>query len=409
MRRSAPFLVASVLLLPYAATGLAADLFRGSFVIDGQSASAGSNNIQDFADLFTNRGLRSLSSSYTDVSAATADVSLRGVPATLSYAANSTTLRFIVPSAGINESFTGATRDESQDLALEWFKGAGGAALTRLLRQAVATTAVDPLAGNPNSLMSQMGAADFNLATGAAPSAGLAGGSRFGLGARFGSYSAGDHDTQTYSLPIGYRFDFGSSGTLLIDAPMTLSSTSNAEAYSGSLGIGYRIPMRLGQPDWLTWSLTPVVRAGAVGSTEIGSVGGIWSASLTSTLTLSLPGGGDLTMGNMFGRLDTLPIKIADYDISYELSNYIYRNGLVYTRPVGEMFGRSVSASLFVLDTRFTGDDLYVKSYQEFGAFLNIGDPIRILGAPVPVRIGATYLTGENDYRGFTLNLGVTF
>jgi hypothetical protein len=30
-------------------------------------------------------------------------------------------------------------------------------------------------------------------------------------------------------------------------------------------------------------------------------------------------------------------------------------------------------------------------------------------GMSIPFRIGATYTRGENDYRGFAINLGVSF
>ena len=70
-----------------------------------------------------------------------------------------------VPSAGIEHTFTGATRDEAQDAVTEYFKGAGGSDVTKVLQAAVRETAIDPVAGNPDSLMSLMGEADFAQGT----------------------------------------------------------------------------------------------------------------------------------------------------------------------------------------------------------------------------------------------------
>jgi hypothetical protein len=397
----------------------ARDLFEGRFTttdpISGvtQSASAGRNNVLDFADLFTDAGLKSTLSGYTPISAATASVSLRGVPATLSYAANSPVLRLQIPSIGIDRSFNGATRDQSQDLAVEWLRGGGGAELTRFLKEAVATTPVDPVAGNPNSLMSQMGASDFNVATGGGFTAGgrsdVAGGGRFDLGARFGRYTADGFDTNVYTLPLGYSYGLNNGMRLIIDAPLTLLSTSGAQSYSGSVGVGLRIPISVNLPESLSWALIPMMRAGGVGSVELGAVGGLWSASLTSALDWRAREGTTFTLANMASRLETMSVTISDFGISYDLTNYMFRNGLIATQRLGELAGRQVSGSLFAVDTRFTGDDLYVKAYQEYGGYLTFGDPVTVAGMRVPIRLGATFTQGDNGYRGFSANLGFTF
>ena len=70
-----------------------------------------------------------------------------------------------MPSAGIERTFTGATRDEAQDAVTDYFKGSGGSDVTKVLQAAVRETAIDPVAGNPDSLMSLMGEADFAQGT----------------------------------------------------------------------------------------------------------------------------------------------------------------------------------------------------------------------------------------------------
>lgn len=83
-----------------------------------------------------------------------------------------------------------------------------------------------------------------------------------------------------------------------------------------------------------------------------------YSASLTSTLDWRAREGTSFTLANMVSRLETVSVTISDYGISYNLTNYMYRNGLLVTQRLGEFAGRNVSGSLFAVDTRFTGDDL---------------------------------------------------
>jgi hypothetical protein len=398
--------VASVSAVP---TVEARSLFEGTFTIDGVTAQAGTNRAESFADLFTNAGLRSIVGTYTDVSAADAVVSLRGVPARLTYLAGSPVLRLRLPTIGVDVSFNGATRDESQDLAIRWFRGEGAEVLTSFLQEAVRTTAVDPVAGNPSSLMSMMGASDFSAGLGG--NAGLGGqtGARIGLGARFGRYSAGDFDTNVYTLPLSTNFNLGRGLGLIVDGPITVTETQGAQSYSGSVGLGLRVPVPLPLPEYVTWSVTPMARTGAVGSIEIGAAAALWSLSATSQLDLRLGDQGTLSIGNMIGQVETFPIKIGRYELDYALSNNIFRNGVIYTRGVGQISQLPASVSLFAIDTRFTGSALFVSSYQEFGAFITMGDPLRFGPFQLPLRAGFTYLNGENGYRGFSLSLGASF
>lgn len=389
----------------------AADLFSGTFTSDGASAFASSRTAQDFTALLTTSGIETLLPTYTDVSAATIAASLRGVAVTLSFPANSTTLQLVVPGAQVDRSFTGATRDDSRDQLIEWLKGQGGTDLTRILQLAVATTGVDPVAGNPNSLMSTMGASDFNSATGATGGAGGSGSGRgsAGFGARFGNYTIGSNDTSVVVLPLSYTYTFANGSGLILDVPLTIADTSGAQSYSGSFGVGYRFAVPVTLPERWQWSLTPALRFGGVGSIDLGAVGGLWSGSVTSSLTAPLRDGMNLTLGNMVSLLRTVPVNYGGYNTSYELQNTMYRNGLILNQRLGEFRGREISGSLFAIDTRFAGDALYVSSYQEYGVYLNAGQPMRLGGLQVPLRAGVTYLQGERGYSGFTVNLGVTF
>jgi hypothetical protein len=151
-------------LLPLSAAQ-ARDAFTAVLSANGESRTYNYSSIEDAIDSVSGSSLRSLLPSYRDNAPATASLNIRGLAATIEYPGSGSNIVLKVPAAGIDRTFTGATRDETQDAVTEYFKGQGGNDVTRVLQAAVRETAVDPVAGNPDSLMSLMGAADFAKGT----------------------------------------------------------------------------------------------------------------------------------------------------------------------------------------------------------------------------------------------------
>lgn len=387
----------------------AADPFSIRLTVGSETATRNYTSIEDAINQLDNSGLNSMVSSYTNRSAASVVANIRGLSATLNYDANATTLKLRVPVAGISEDFTGATRDESQRKLEDWFKGSGNSSLTKLLQAAVAETATDPVAGNPNSLMANMAATDFIKSGGQATgsvmtSTAKSGDSRatFGLGARFGQYTADGSSSSSYTLPIGLAFDFADGYQLSFDVPLTLMDTEGAKSYSGSFGIGLKIPVTT------EWSLTPGVRAGAVGSIDLGAAGAIYSGTVTSNYNLAVDKNTTVSIGNMAGIYKTLSLTTGDYTIDYDLTNTLVRNGVTVTTDLGlELFGNKLLTSAFVADTRFFGDALYIDNYQEVGIFFSTAEKFGIL-MDNPLSIGVTYTHGK-DFNGFSANFGFKF
>ncbi len=129
------------------------------------------NSLKDIEEIFDNKSLAEIFDGYIpDVSRVAAEIHLRGLKASLTYDAGKTDLRFVVATAGIDVTFSGASRDESQELFEDWLKGqsvpgVSSSAVTDLLQALVANSPVEPVAGNPNSLQSRMFDADFGLGT----------------------------------------------------------------------------------------------------------------------------------------------------------------------------------------------------------------------------------------------------
>lgn len=216
----------------------------------------------------------------------------------------------------------------------------------------VENTAVDPVAGNPNSLMAQMGKADFNFGTdfgggnAKASSKPESDKNSIGVGLRFGRYAGDDYDQDTYTIPLSYthRFSSNPNKQLLFDMPITYCNVEGSKGYSTSLGLGLRYPILE------NWTITPAVRAGAVGSVDMGSAAILYSASLVSNLNIYV---GDFifTLGNMATYFKSESIDADDYSVDYDLQNTMTKNGVGFEGPLGLALFDQETSWQFDVDT----------------------------------------------------------
>ena len=110
-----------------------------------------------------------------------------------------------------------------------------------------------------------------------------------------------------------------------------------------------------------------------------------------------------MTIANGITYVSTFPVSVGSYSINYDMQNTVFRNGLMLTGDFGlRLADRPLLLSAFAVDTRFTGDAVFIQNYQEFGVFAQ-------LGRDSPIRLGATFLTGDQGVRGFYLSTGVQF
>jgi hypothetical protein len=372
--------------------------------------SLGTNKIRDVPDIFDDVSLEDLLPGYVPTDAVTAGIDLRGLPAVISFAAFSNTLRFVVPAAGIDVSFTASSREEARQLLEDWLKGKPGSvlasdrALTQLLQAIVEFSPVDPVAGNPNSLESRMFAADFRMGT-AGPLIGDTGGegapNLFGVGLAGGIYQGGPWDVYTLDLPINYALNWERI-SLIFDLPLTATSTEGSWTALGSGGIALQVR----PTSW--WALTPAFRIGGVGSLDVGGLAVMYSGTITSHIRFPL-GPIAVGIGNMGGIATTWDgIEIGGYDLSYDLTNWVTRNGGYLEGTFGvDVLGGPLGWRFFGSDVRFFGDDLYMDSYAEVGATLAM---LREVGGAFYDRLGVSlaYLWGR-DYDGISLLFGFRF
>lgn len=390
----------------------ARDLFIADMEVNDESVFQGTNKIFKIVDFFDNKSLEGFFPDYTPNSAVFARVDLRGLGVVIEYPENSPVLIFRVPGTRFEIVFEGETRDESQELFEDWLKGnyesasASDAKLTTLLQLLVRYSPVDPVAGNPNSLQTRMFLSDFDAGiTGPFISAsgrieGIK--NQFTFGAEYGFFDAGAFDGQVVNVPINYKWNLKSVPKLSIifDLPVTLTRTESAWSYMASFGTGVQFrPTR-----W--WSLTPMVRAGGVGSLDVGALAVLVSGSLTNYFHYKM-GSTHLGFGTLGGISTTIDgIKIKGYDLSYELTNYVLRNGVDLTQQLDfNVLGNPAAFKLFFNFTQFWGNELYLNTFYDMG--LGVATVKRIADSYVnAIDFSFTYASGvtnDYDYYGFKI------
>jgi hypothetical protein len=348
-----------------------------------------------------------------ETSAAEVRVNFRGLHLIASVPENSSAMTLSIPSLGINETFDGGNRDASAELAGDYLENNG----ERLYQELLRVSPVDPLAGNPSSLQSDMVAASFEAGMDLVGSSFDAGidpvydnvekGGSFGIGTQFGRFSYGDYDQDVYKLPISYAYTFSNYDKIIISAPLTLTETEGARAYRANLNVGYRKNLSA------RWSLTPSIGYGITGSDELGSLGHLVSVALTSDLTIYRGPKYQVSLGNMVGYYHSMPVRYADIDIDYDLNNTIIRNGLLVSVPLQKRFwGRDFSLDFYVTDTRFFGDEVYSDNFQEIGFSFgprHSANKLKPNTSSQPIGIGIKYLRGDGDIEGLQLSFGYRF
>lgn len=374
--------------------------------VNTQNKTFGFSNVEEAIDSLKTENLSTFFSSYTGNEAVNVDMDFRGLPVNMGYpTANSTTLAFAIPSLGINRTFTGTTRDESESQLRDFLKN--GDVLGQIMQKLAEVSPIDPIAGNPNSAMSKMVANDFNngflspasnIATG--PNKDTSSNNLAGIGLRFGQYKQAGYSSSDLSIPLSYtiRSDIDPRRQLVINMPISQSEVEGAKSYYGGAGFTYRLPMND------EWSLAPSFNYAVTGSKDLGSVAQIVSGSIASTYVFR----GDnasFAIGNMVGYYKTLKLSTNGYSFDPEISNTVFRNGLLLSQPAS-VGGRNMSIEYSLIDTRFTGTKLYNNGYDELG--ITLGTNKSAGAARSYLRAGLTYLYSPKS-KGFTLNLGYWF
>lgn len=376
--------------------------YHTTITVDTVSASVSDPNLVDLSRDLQTDAIEVLIPIYTPVSPVSFDINLRGIQALASFAANSNVLTVEIPQTGISQTYEGATRDDSIALFKESIRDGGPR--HKLLRAYAKYSPIDPIAGNPNSLMAQMAHSDYAMGT-LSPMAGCSCGwtaqpilHQFQMGLEgIRAFSSG-YDTTAVTFPLRYSYSPDRRSAFIIDAPLTYFRNGGASSIFGTIGFGLRYQVNK------MWSLTPIFRLGSGGSLDLCTSGNFVALGLTSVLQTNY-GGFVWAMTNYAGYFSSVNLWLSGINFNYHLHNYIFKNGITITSCEGfNLCGRNMNASFAFVDTCFTKDKLFIQHYDEITAMLIVSGLNPCLDYDC-ASIGFTYQFGEKHYRGYSIKL----
>ena len=212
--------------------------------------------------------------------------------------------------------------------------------------------------------------------------------------------ASGGYDQDRVSGKLSYRFNFEeSNAAVLVDLPVNWVRSGESDSLSGSFGLGVRLPVTD------RWSITPAVRAGVAGSIDLGAAAVVYSGSVTSDFRWDW-NGWHFGLGNMAGLYRATGVSVGDYDIDYDLTNVILRNGISISRDLTEGPAPLRVTAAFT-DSRYLGDDLYVETFDEIAVSFSKGTDNGRFSFDW-VELGAAYGFGD-DYQRIMGKLKIRF
>jgi len=257
------------------------------------------------------------------------------------------------------------------------------------------------VAGNPNSFIAKMASSDYQIGT--TTDAGEE--NLLAIGLYAGASEASGFRTTSVSLPINYVITVPNPSkppyAFIFDLPIRYMDLEGGDVIDGSLGFGVRVPILR------RWAVTPMMRAGIVGSADAGVAQTVYSGMVTSKADFYFE---DLrlSVNNMVGYYTTDSVRIGDFHLDYDVENVIFRNGLALEGSLNyQLFDDPTSWEVQFIDTRVTGDPWFNDWYDEI--VLTLGTRRRATRMTwQDLRIGASYTFGDN-FDGFQSVLNYRF
>jgi len=157
------------------------------------------------------------------------------------------------------------------------------------------------------------------------------------------------------------------------------------------------------------WNVFAQGRVGISGSLQLGALAMLYSAAVTSHMQWQI-GHATVRVGNGFTASSSIDgIDWFGYQLNYEITNYMVRNGFEVELPLHGHLGRSpLFARLAIADTWVLGSDVYVDHYGEVG--MHVGATRSLGSGAVRDRtsIGLTY-TGAESWNALRISLDYAF
>jgi len=363
-------------------------------------------NLVDLSRSLQSPAITELIPFYTPTTPISILFNFRGIEALTAFPADSTTLFVTIPETNTTLTFAGGTRENSITLFKDYVRDAG--TNHNLLRAYAKDSPIDPIAGNPNSLLAQMAQYDY-LAGHLSPFSGCDSCwkaqpivHQFQAGLKSGRAFDGGYDTTIVTIPLRYSYSPNLDWALIIDSPLTYYRNGGASSFFSSLGIGFRLPLLQ------DWSITSSVRLGAGGSLDLCTSGCFLLTGLNSVYNYKIS---DFifSLTNYAGYYTSVNLWLTGINFNYQLQNYIFKNGLSFTSCRGwDVWNKPVNFSVSFTDSYFPSGRLYLRHYDEIEVSLLINSINPCIDYDC-LSIGFAYQFGEKSLHGYYLNIVYQF
>jgi len=276
-------LLGSVLLAsPAWAAPICNTLFGTQTTVSSEQLSFCESTAQGLVDRLSITDFRAEFDSYTDTAAVSTSSVWNGVAVNAGFAADSTALSLSIPTLQVNETFVGATREQSITMLKNWYNQ-NSDLVSRMLRQQAADSPNSLITGS-NGLLQSMVATDFATAfsdnesrggANAASAGNAAPSSPLGLGVVFSHMKVAGVQQTAVGVPVSYtvRNDIDPRRQALLRADFSALKSGGAMGYQARFSAGYQFPCptngswprvarwassaRKTRPHWPRWSGRP--------------------------------------------------------------------------------------------------------------------------------------------------------
>ena len=337
--------------------------------------------------------------------------SIDGVAISATLPANSNTLTFAISNSNVVKVFTGTSRDAVQAQFVNWIESNRSVLLNDIEYAIRAQSVTDPVAGNPNSLVSVMAKSDFDAGGGAGEDEDLGPDSHVDNSLTFSPeperFTVDGANGYVIYLPIKYTYYFDDPRyALTVDFPLTYVDWGGGNnSYSGSLGIAMRLPALK------NWYVTPSFRVGAVGETGMGGAAygaALYSFALTSKYNV-YHDDWKFSLNDQIGYYSAFDVRIGDVLLAPNVSNVVYKNGVSAEHPTSAiLFDSPTSWSASIVDTHIAGTATRIAQWEELGVDFGTRQT-EGSGAWNVFRLGLGFAFGEAGYRAYELTATARF
>lgn len=380
--------------------------YQAVVIVNTDQVTVNAPNLTDLRRDLRGQSLEILAPTYNPTSPVNININLRGLLAEISFAANSTILNVNIPNAGITTSFDGGTRDQSIALFKQYLTEVKS--VPKLLKAYAKYSPIDPIAGNPNSLIAQMAQADFLMSV-LSPKSGCSNCwstqpivHQFQAGTYASRAFSHGYDTTSVTLPLRYSYSPNHRFAIILDAPFTYNRNGGASSVYGSLGMGLKLPVTN------NWSLTATYRIGSGGSIDLVCSGNFVSCGLINVYNQKI-GNNVLTLTNYVGFFTSTNLWLGGVNFNYHLQKTIFKNGLSFTTCKGmTILNREVTVKASIVDTYFKGNRFYIRHFDEVSVAL-ITTHINPCLKFDCLSLAFAYQFGDKSYKSYALNMTYQF